>query len=300
MTEKKYEIRDMRERGKFLVDDVFIDVYAKILGTNTFGVYCSLCRHSDRNQRSFPMQSTVAKELRLSRKSINEAIGLLEYFNIIKKIRVGKGCANIYDLQDKKVWRKDWAVIVQESTSVVTPRYIRDVTSRYLRCNLTLPLMSPQVTCNSKGTQLREHNEGFKDTKVSLLQNSNSDLESKTKEDNIILRDTIGYFEKLFPLEFPAIFAIQTKRDSVKKLVDIYGKDHILKMIDQYIKRRLEKFIPQTNTVAGFCAKYTGIEQYINKSENASHLAQSFASDKPLSERDKEIIAIMKKPKNQK
>ena len=111
-----FEVRDLRRKEKFFLDDVFFNGYVRILGTNTLGVYCSLARHADKKQKAYPSQEKIAEELNISRQTVNECLGILEYFKIIKKQRIGKKCTNRYWLLDKRFWRKDWGVMSSEAT----------------------------------------------------------------------------------------------------------------------------------------------------------------------------------------
>ncbi len=114
---ENFEVRDLRAKERFFMDDAFFNGYVKILGTNALGVYCSLCRHADKQQKCFPSEDKIAEELSISNPTVIGCINVLEYFRIIKKKRVGKQCTNRYYLMDKKYWRKDWEVILTELNS---------------------------------------------------------------------------------------------------------------------------------------------------------------------------------------
>ncbi|HPP65035.1 MAG TPA: helix-turn-helix domain-containing protein [Candidatus Paceibacterota bacterium] len=110
--DEQFEVRDLRPKGWFWTDDEFLNGYARLLGTTFSMIYLDLCRHADKNQRAHPSQSTIAKELSLNISSVNEGIKVLEYFGLIKKIRVGKTCTNRYILLGKKHWRRDFSELL--------------------------------------------------------------------------------------------------------------------------------------------------------------------------------------------
>jgi len=147
--EERIEIRDLRGKDKFLLDDEFFNGYVKFLGIHVLGVYCSLCRHADRKQRAWPSQRKIAEELNLSRAKVIECIKLLEYFHIIKKVRIGKKCTNRYYLLDKKAWIRDEKVMSKGLTS-------GDVNMNDIRCQPGLHQVSTGLTSNSKDTQRKE------------------------------------------------------------------------------------------------------------------------------------------------
>ncbi len=101
---EKFEIRDLRGKTKFFVDDLYLNGYAKKCGIYSTGVYLSLCRHSNKEQFCWPSQRKIAEELKISSRQVGRAIKILEKFNIIKKIRVGKKLNNRYLLLDKSEW----------------------------------------------------------------------------------------------------------------------------------------------------------------------------------------------------
>jgi len=129
----------------------FFNGYARILGTNALGVYCSLCRHADKLQKSYPSQTLIAEELSISRNTVVECMKALEIFNVIRKIRVGKMCTNRYYLIDKKHWvKKDDPIVM---SALATSLKDGDVAPRYFRSLLTRLQKSREATSNSKETQ---------------------------------------------------------------------------------------------------------------------------------------------------
>jgi Helix-turn-helix domain len=103
------KIRDLREKF-FLIDDEYLNGYAKLCGINATGVYLSLCRHANKNQQCFPSKKLVAEELAISERSVYTALKTLESWNIIRietrgRDETGKFNNLLYTLLDKKVWK---------------------------------------------------------------------------------------------------------------------------------------------------------------------------------------------------
>lgn len=159
MSGETFEVRDLRAKEKFLIDDKFLNGYAKILGTTISMVYINLCRHVDKNQKCFPKQSTIAKELSLSEPTVIEAIKVLAFFKLIKKQRIGKGCTNRYWLLDKKYWKNNFKVILNSLSSGDIKEF-KFTTKTVLVGNLNC-LMS-----NRKETQLKGNTIKVLPTKV--------------------------------------------------------------------------------------------------------------------------------------
>ena len=99
---EQFEVRDMRARTRFFVDNVFYDKFVPVFGPSLSMVYVALVRHANREQKTWPSQTRIATQLGMSRQWINVQLQMLEAFGLIKKVRVGKMCANRYYLLDEK------------------------------------------------------------------------------------------------------------------------------------------------------------------------------------------------------
>lgn len=109
MYTKTFEVRDFRTKQFFMVDDAYLNGYAKHLDPTTTAVYLSLCRHSDKEQQSFPSQDLIAKEHGISKSTVKRKIRKLLGLNIIDVSQArnnkGKWLHNTYILLDKSVWK---------------------------------------------------------------------------------------------------------------------------------------------------------------------------------------------------
>ena len=127
-SEEKFEIRDMRNKDKFVIDDKFLNGYAKVVGIYATGVYMSLCRHADKAQKSFPSVAKIAEELNISRRTVFKALKKLEACNIIKRIRTGKQLTNRYILTSKRTWKiKDWGESEVHHMHITKPSDVHQV-----------------------------------------------------------------------------------------------------------------------------------------------------------------------------
>lgn len=105
------KIRDLRIKEKFFMDDEYLSGYASLCGIYATGVYMSLCRHSNKEQTCFPSKKLISKELKISERSVFDAIKILEFWNIIKTKKQarkidGSYKNNIYILLDKSKWKQ--------------------------------------------------------------------------------------------------------------------------------------------------------------------------------------------------
>ncbi len=100
----QFEVRDMRHKEKFEIDDIYLNGHAKKCGIYATGVYMALCRHANKEQYCWPSIKKIAEELNISDKQVGRAVKILEKNRIIIKRRSGKKMNNRYVLLDKSEW----------------------------------------------------------------------------------------------------------------------------------------------------------------------------------------------------
>ena len=107
--EQKMKIRDLRKKEKFIVDDEYLNGYARIAGYKATLAYMSLCRHASKDQSCFPSITRIAEQHGLSRPTIIKGIKELEKLRIIKVVKkkdlkTKRQQNNVYILLDKSQW----------------------------------------------------------------------------------------------------------------------------------------------------------------------------------------------------
>jgi AraC-like DNA-binding protein len=98
------EVRDLREKF-FVVDDAYMNGWARLLDWSVSMVYLMLCRHVGMNQSCFPSIALLAEKLNMSERHVARSIKVLELHQLIK-VDHEIGQPNIYWLTDKKHWKK--------------------------------------------------------------------------------------------------------------------------------------------------------------------------------------------------
>ena len=80
--------------------------------------------------------------------------------------------------------------------------------------------------------------------------------------------EAIGYFLPVYPSQFASgtPFAIPANRTAVKKVLIRLTLPELKELIRKYDSRKDDKFRPEANTIAYFCAKIDRIEAYVKKS----------------------------------
>jgi hypothetical protein len=110
METEKIRIVDGRNRGKFFVDDEYVDSFSEVLGWKANLAYMALCRYAGDRQQCFPSLTTMARKMGLKKAdTIAEGIKELVGANIIAVENTQDGgkryTSNVYTLLDKSVWK---------------------------------------------------------------------------------------------------------------------------------------------------------------------------------------------------
>ena len=84
MNEKTFQIRDKRQKGFFMINNEYLNGYAKYLSPVITIVYLTLCRHVDSEEKCWPSIKLISEKNNISRSSVLRSIKILEKMNMIK------------------------------------------------------------------------------------------------------------------------------------------------------------------------------------------------------------------------
>lgn len=113
MTEKKFKIRDVRRRGRYSIDNEYLDRgFAARCGIYATAVYSSLCRHADNGQECYPSIQLMMQQHGISKNSIIKGIKALKNHNIINVVKeydekTKRQKNNVYVLMDSSAWSSE-------------------------------------------------------------------------------------------------------------------------------------------------------------------------------------------------
>lgn len=104
------EIRDHRNKEWFWIDDEYLNGYSRLLKPASTLVYLALCRHANKEQKSWPSIELLCEKLGLSNKTVISGIKELEEWRLIivsrsKNEETKRQNPNVYVLTNKKNWR---------------------------------------------------------------------------------------------------------------------------------------------------------------------------------------------------
>jgi hypothetical protein len=161
MENETFKIRDRREKGWFIIDNDYLNEYAKIFGPMGTAIYVSLCRHANISTQScWPSQQTIAKENRISERTVRNLIKQFEGWNLIKVTRKIDGRTrrkknNIYHLMDKSVWKKP-VKISQGHFVPLEPEANEDANQRHVKTESACSQLPIKETNKNKENKIKE------------------------------------------------------------------------------------------------------------------------------------------------
>jgi len=89
------QLRDVRERGWFHLDNAVIDEYLPKIGVTAFAVYACIVRHADRTGTAFPSYTKLQEELGTGRSQVAAAIKKIVDAGLVT-VKQGARSQNIY------------------------------------------------------------------------------------------------------------------------------------------------------------------------------------------------------------
>lgn len=220
-----FEVRDMRHKEKFFVDDAYLNGYAKYLGTTTSMVYFVLCRHADKNQECFPSYDTIAEKLGVSDATVKRSIKTLKEWNIIciakRKRKDGKFLHNSYTLLDKSVW--------QNKPEVTDDPRSPEVTGAQIQRSLVHKTIG--------------HPRPIKDTHIKDTHIKDS---AEASSAGSIVR-VIDSFVEVNP-SYKKWYGNKTQRSAVLRLIKEYGEEKLIKVVEILKTTNTKKYFPTITT----------------------------------------------------
>lgn len=218
---KGFKVRDKRSRGWFYIDNEYLNGYAKVFGPIGSGIYLSLCRHVDQNQKCFPSEKLLAKELAVGERTIRKYLKELENWNLIsiEKTRSpqGKFLHNLYWLIDKSEWRKKPSANCAVGTEIHKPE---------ANNNISQGNVVPDKDTNSKNTHNKKAIETIAGKEINYL---------------------ISLFEEVNP-SIRKYYPNITQRKSIERMLEQFGYEKLESLIKALPEINEKKYWPKSTT----------------------------------------------------
>lgn len=231
--QRLFKVRDLRQKEKFVVDDIYLNGYAKVFGPVVSAIYISLCRHANKEQEAWPSEEKLAEEWSMSSRTARRAIKILKHSRLIdiEKVRVsdGKWMNNIYILLDKSEWIKP------EDTGVL--RSARGQTEQ-----------KPEDT----GVPLRKH-----------IQKETHTISNAS----VAVNKTIELFKNINP-SYEKLFKNKTQRSALERLLKKYGEIKVKGMLEFAAIIQSEKYAPTITTPLQLEDKLGSLLSYYKKKKS--------------------------------
>lgn len=239
-------LRDIREKS-FLINDEYLNGYAKLCGINATGVYVSLCRHANKEQTCFPSKKLMAEELSISERSVYTALKQLEKYNIVNVEEQGRKnngsfLNKLYTLINKRYWKKKEP---QANGAVGKKRH------------------SPQANDDIHRRHLLPNKETHKRRKHIEKETHKAKLENFAELSNLF-----NLFSKINPT---INYGNKTERNALKELIKKGGYNKMLEAVRYAIKIQGEKYAPVITTPLQLKNKLGSLIVYWKKNNNKAN-----------------------------
>ncbi len=252
-------IRDKRNKGWFFLDNEYINGYAKIFGGMGTAIYVSLCRHADIDQRCFPSQELISKELNIAERTVRKYLKMFADYNLIyvarEKDEKGKWLNNIYYLLDKTEWKQAQRQPLPMETHVETQRQITTEPEANNDIIQRQPL--PHKNTHKKDTNKKNTN----------IAKSN-DFADK-------INPLIELFKEVNP-NYTELYKNITQRKALSWLVEKHGAEKIKEVIIALPKIICEKYSPTITTPLQLKNKLPELIVFVRKNRAKSIIAPVF------------------------
>lgn len=238
------------------MDDEYLNGYARLCGINATGVYVSLCRHANKDQRCFPAKKLIAQELAISERSVYTALKTLEKWNIIKiedqgRKKDGSYKNLLYTLLNKNCWAPKTPSATGAVGKDCTPPSANDDSHRRQ--------LVPNKDTHSNHTHSKE-------THIA----EPSPAEVKNTKFNPLGADILKEFEAV-DIKNKKYYGNTTQRGACDFLIESYGFDLVLKVVHLLPKTNEKDFLPVITTPAQLVDKWVALESGLKKLKNTEN-----------------------------
>ena len=267
--EKEFRVRDLRKKNQFIVDDEYLNGYARLVSPWATLSYLSLCRHADNRQISFPSYAKIAEEYGISTDSVQKGIRELIKIGIVRKKRMGKRLCNEYLLADKSMWENKDNFPLYHNKRRFTKKSDTDDTAITLEegdavnTGEVMPLIqvSDAVNTGIKDTHVRIHIEG--DTLKGSKPASEPVAGQQVQEVKIDLNnDFFPLFEPLNPT-YERLFANRTERAALERLIKKFGPAGVKSMLERLPQIVSMPYAPKVTKPTELESKMGDIQQFL-------------------------------------
>ena len=227
--------RLIRKKEWFIVDNIYINGYAKLLSPLTALTYFALCRHANtETQECFPSIELIAEELNISKPTVIKAIKELEKWNIISVTRSKKSDGtqsnNIYVLLDKEVWKSKPSSIEQPSKNEPSKAIL-------LGQSESISQYEPSKSDNKN----RVNDVYHKETNI-----NNTNIKN-TSEHSSHIAQVIKEMESIDPKN-KNYYGSKTQRKACEFLIQEYSYEKVIQMIQTIPKIKNIPYMPSVTT----------------------------------------------------
>jgi hypothetical protein len=236
--EKKFKIRDKRNKEWFWLDNEYFNGYGKIFGAVGVAIYVSLCRYANnKTQECFPSQEKIAENLNITSRTVRKYLKLFEEYKIIavdreKDENTKRWKNNVYVLLDKSEWISPEEIISSGAigNKKQKPEENKDTNHR------------KQFPNNNTNNNKTNNNNILHSNSDELQQNPSLKEDKKTKpkkDTNPEVLEVFKYFKEICAeeMDFEPVINYGKEGALIKRTLPLLEKNNVTwqELIDAYI-----------------------------------------------------------------
>ena len=292
MSDRRVRIIDTRSKEKYMMDDAYLNGYARLCGWKGTLVYMSLCRHVSKDQYCFPSIVLMSQEHAVSRDTVIDGLKTLEDWNIIEigkdRKKNGTWLNNTYILMDKTVWKpkpkltqvdhSDMAIQVDNSLQPSRPQRLNQVDHSDTKETHREGNTYKETHLSSKTDVLQE---GAKEKLYAIdslsipygrtpnNSNSNNTATPKVVAEESSIGKQVGEIMSLFKKISPALkYNDTTQRKACQEMIEFCGFGKAKEACEVIISVQGETYAPRASTPFIAWKKFGDFKSFIDQKKS--------------------------------
>lgn len=262
MKKDEFEIRDLRDKNFFWVNNEYIDTCAKLCGPIATCVYISLCRHADKIQTCFPSKKLISEEFNISERAVYTAIKILEKYNVIQSVNRGRRKDGSYkSLSYILINKTQWQLVPSATGAYGKKRH--------------KPSANDDISLRHQVPNNNTHREVDSIKNTHFLSEGSPRTEEinegKTEVPKVVdvLAPQIVLIIKAFEsinIACKKFYGIKVQREACRSLIEAYGFDKVIWVVENILpKTNNQSFYPVITTPLALFQKWVSLDAQLQR-----------------------------------
>ena len=233
---KPFEVRDRRAKERFMIDDEYLNGWAKKCKAHATAVYMSLCLHGNVDQYCWPSIKKIGEEHSMSPRQVRYALDTLKKYHLIEVERLGKKLNNRYWLVDKSEWSNGQDMPLTTAPYATHPLHHMPLHSKDTQYKDT---QYKVFFSDDKKTMMQKYNEN-ESYQEPAINTDTGELEGKIEKQNqnAAWSEFITYWKSACKKMIGIIPNVNLKSDkpTFHRIMKLHGEEQMKNMVTFFLK----------------------------------------------------------------